>query len=386
MNLIDRIILEWSYRTKKGYPDLNNEEDLRVFESLFDINLKERVDTTLSAAITELPPALAFNDGFRPNSVEDFKNFLKNHSLNSKAFVNNSNKQAASNYFGRIENELDEKMVEEKFKNAIGVTNWIYSLDKKNPIDYVVWGYREKPSGIPEGHAGDIFIFHKDGSKVGVSLKAGGEKTSEPLLNSYVSTQLRAMGKEEYIDKLYTEMWNKLYSKIPGVKEIEGITSTNYYQKSHRKAVNDLFIDFHLSNESQSNEMYKEMLNINRSLVTEAINKLSVEEFKNWITNNFNLQKDDLEVPLILVKAVGDTAVQKGDPLALAIGAVNNFNAYVNNDSVQEFIINIKGAEELNLKMTIRSDKSVKPGRPPSNTGRLGMMGMLKFQYSGIKK
>jgi len=35
MNLTDKVILEWSYRTKKGYPDLNNEEDIRVFESLF---------------------------------------------------------------------------------------------------------------------------------------------------------------------------------------------------------------------------------------------------------------------------------------------------------------------------------------------------------------
>ena len=35
MNLIEKAILEWSYRTKKGYPDLNNEEDLRVFESMF---------------------------------------------------------------------------------------------------------------------------------------------------------------------------------------------------------------------------------------------------------------------------------------------------------------------------------------------------------------
>lgn len=35
MNLIDKVILEWSYKTKKGYPDLNNEEDLRVFESMF---------------------------------------------------------------------------------------------------------------------------------------------------------------------------------------------------------------------------------------------------------------------------------------------------------------------------------------------------------------
>lgn len=39
MNLIDKAILEWSYRTNKGYPDLNNEEDIRVFESLFGFNL-----------------------------------------------------------------------------------------------------------------------------------------------------------------------------------------------------------------------------------------------------------------------------------------------------------------------------------------------------------
>jgi len=39
MNLVDRVILEWSYKTKKGYPDLNNEEDLRIFESMFGVDL-----------------------------------------------------------------------------------------------------------------------------------------------------------------------------------------------------------------------------------------------------------------------------------------------------------------------------------------------------------
>lgn len=41
MNLIDRAILEWSYKTEKGYPDLNNENDLKVFESLFGFSLYE---------------------------------------------------------------------------------------------------------------------------------------------------------------------------------------------------------------------------------------------------------------------------------------------------------------------------------------------------------
>lgn len=35
MNLIDRVLLEWSYKTKKGYPDINSQEDIDLFESMF---------------------------------------------------------------------------------------------------------------------------------------------------------------------------------------------------------------------------------------------------------------------------------------------------------------------------------------------------------------
>ena len=45
MNLIDKAILEWSYRTKKGYPDLNNQEDIALFESMFGFNIKEEITT-----------------------------------------------------------------------------------------------------------------------------------------------------------------------------------------------------------------------------------------------------------------------------------------------------------------------------------------------------
>lgn len=39
MSLIDRTILEWAWMSEKGYPDLNNENDLKVFESLFGFKL-----------------------------------------------------------------------------------------------------------------------------------------------------------------------------------------------------------------------------------------------------------------------------------------------------------------------------------------------------------
>ena len=41
MNVIDRVILEWSYKTRKGYPDINSQEDMDLFESMFGFNLKE---------------------------------------------------------------------------------------------------------------------------------------------------------------------------------------------------------------------------------------------------------------------------------------------------------------------------------------------------------
>ena len=43
MNLIDRVILEWSYRTNKGYPDINNREDMRIFESMFGFTIAPRI-------------------------------------------------------------------------------------------------------------------------------------------------------------------------------------------------------------------------------------------------------------------------------------------------------------------------------------------------------
>ena len=44
MNLIDKAILEWSYKTTKGYPDINSQEDMVLFETMFGFNLIEVLD------------------------------------------------------------------------------------------------------------------------------------------------------------------------------------------------------------------------------------------------------------------------------------------------------------------------------------------------------
>lgn len=43
MNLVEKAILEWSFRCEKGYPDMSNEKDMDLFESLFGFRLDEGV-------------------------------------------------------------------------------------------------------------------------------------------------------------------------------------------------------------------------------------------------------------------------------------------------------------------------------------------------------
>jgi len=54
MNLIDRIILEWSYKTKKGYPDINSQEDMDLFESMFGFYISERKGDNEAKVISQL--------------------------------------------------------------------------------------------------------------------------------------------------------------------------------------------------------------------------------------------------------------------------------------------------------------------------------------------
>lgn len=44
MNTVDKVLLEWSLKTDKGYPDINSKEDMDLFESMFGFRLDEEED------------------------------------------------------------------------------------------------------------------------------------------------------------------------------------------------------------------------------------------------------------------------------------------------------------------------------------------------------
>ena len=336
--------------------------------------LLERVDTTLNASITELFPAIAFNLKYKPSSVEDFKKFLYKLNINrAKSSFDRKDADAAKLVIEKLPS-MDEKFLKTKMENAIGITNYLYDLNSTKPIKNVVWGYRAKPKGVPNNHAGDIFIFFKDGDIIGVSLKAGTKKSKEPLKNTYVGTQYKKLGIDT--KSLESDLWNRVYSKIPGVNDV---ANKNNFVKN--KEVTKLYVDYYVENETDANELYREMLIVCRQHMCNVINKMDNDTFIDWVKETFNLQRKGEKVPLIMVKAVGNKAEQKGDDIVDLIPLINKHHAYLNKNSVQEYLIDIFTPEDKKtLKMTIRSDSGVRAEKGTSGQGRLGQYWQLKMQ------
>ncbi len=352
--------------------------------------------TTINSTITELFPALAFNSGVHPRTADELEEFIKGVDLSSngasKSFVNSSNIESAKEYITKMA-RIRPAMKKTKLENAVGILNWIYDYHHQREIERVVWGYREKPTGVPNNHAGDIFIMFKD-KKVhpkimGISLKAGTSKSKEPKLNSYVATTMRKPAwKKKYpraVEELKQQLWDEVYSKIPNLPKT--VNKTNYLvlsstRQTPNKILQQKMLELFKYDNLMFEALYVRMNTICRTKLIDMING-DVNATKEWIEEEFRLEKKDVDVPMILVKAIGSKAESSAtDPLREFLPAAQSVHAYVKPMSVQEWFIDIKGSnnEKMTLTMTIRSDSEY---REAKQKGKLGAFTMLKLLYRG---
>lgn len=355
--------------------------------------------TTVNSTITELFPALSFNNNYNPKSSDDLEDFINRLDLSSakskKTFVTESNLKAGKE-FVVLKDRIRPDMKKEKFQNAFAITKFLFETHKNRPIEKVMWGYREKPKGVPANHAGDIFVFFKNKqispAIAGISLKAGTEKSSEPKLNSYVKTTLTKpmwlKSAPKAMDELKKELWTKVYSKVPGLPK--SVTKDNYFISTGTKGATkpnvilvEKLIDFFEADPKYFDELYGTMNKVCREKLCEVINN-DLKATKQWINEEFRLEKRDVEVPLVLVKAIRTNFELSGDPLVDLLPRVTKVNAYLNKNSVQEWFIDlIAGRDKVTLLMTIRSDSEFRRAKPK---GKLGSFVGLKLLYRGIKK
>ena len=128
--------------------------------------------------------------------------------------------------------------------------------------------------------------------------------------------------------------------------------------------------------------LYVRMNTICRNKMCDMING-NLNATKQWIEEEFRLERDDAEVPMVLVKAVESKAEsQSTDPLRDFLPTVTSANAYLKTGSVQEWFIDLHDSNnnKMTLTMTIRSDSEY---REKKQKGKLGAFMMLKLLYRG---
>ena len=145
-------------------------------------------ETTLNSSITELFPLIAFEKKYNPRDITAFHQFLIDQDVKKLKCVSPKDIKAAEETINKADTSTK---FNDKMANAIGVLKYIKQEDRNKKIKGLMWGYRGKPAGVPEKHPGDLYITYNDNKILGVSLKAGGKKTSEPQLNTYIGKIFR---------------------------------------------------------------------------------------------------------------------------------------------------------------------------------------------------
>jgi len=320
-------------------------------------------ETTLNSTITELAPSLAFMNGKKSfKTVNDFYKFLTTAKPGG-VYLNANDAKAGAQF---IDSMPSSSKFKEKMENAMGILTFLWEKNAEMPIAQLYWGYRAKPAGIPSTHKGDIFIKFKNGKFLGVSLKAGGEKTAEPQLNTYVNKMFDDYGREKQKQALIKEVHTKIHSTL-------GLPA-NWQDRSERPKALETIIKYKKKNADKYEQLYDQMLEIIRNGVIKNVNAdmgATIEYIKKQV-----LKKDE-SVPLVVVKAYGTNFkfVTDEDALDGFIPEITSIKAYASKSSKQNWHIDLIGKKKtITMNMTVRSNKT-----DPDNKVAQGYNLAIKF-------
>ena len=309
--------------------------------------------TTERANITELFPAIAFLNNINPNgSVDDFFNAISQVNPSRRGspgpYLSDDDVQSGLDTINVSRPSVDFK-VREKLKNAQNITKWLNNHNQKHPIAEVYWGYRRKPDGVDAANPGDIFLKYANGGMLGVSLKAGGSATKEPILNTYVKPLFDYFGKPND----YLKLKQSLY---PQYREA-GVSEMDIKSKWGSSLLAQQLGKFEKEDPKEYNRLY----DINLSLVKQAVINLFNSDIKK--TRKFiksQILKTQLKTPFIKVKATMTTAYVDNtyDQLQAGLESATSIIASDPGGSKQDFNITLSDGIRLNMEFSARSNKS----------------------------
>lgn len=327
--------------------------------------------TTLNASITELFPCIAFETGINSRQIKNTRDFynkiIKNNNKTLNCYLNGKDADAGKEFIDKAETGK----FEEKVQNAINVLKWIEGVHKFHPIKNVYWGYRAKPQGVMNNHPGDIFLQFKNNKYLGVSLKAGGEKTDEPKLNTYIKPIFDFYGKTREYDSLKEKLWPQ-YALIPGISEEDK-------KMWGTQALALKTYDFEKNDEKTYNELYDKNLKIIKEELLKLLNS-DFQKTKSWLLEKVAQQQQD--VPLVVVKTTDRQARRdkSSDMLVEALASVKKLEAKPpKGSSKQGWVIMLSDGSNLQLDFTTRTNKV-------GAMHKMGQFANLAVKFNKVKK
>lgn len=325
-------------------------------------------ETTLNSTITELAPALAFTNNLNVKTVDDFYTQLKQINHKSASVYVASRDVAAGQKF------VDEFPKSSKFKtkmeNAIGVLNFLREENKKKSIKNVFWGYRAKPQGVDAKHKGDLFIEYTDGTMLGVSLKAGEEKSKEPKLNTYVKPILEKINPNA-INVLKERLYNEIYNEFSD-------SSKNYDERPQKRQTIMKLAELEKKDVGKYNQLYDKGLETIRNTLTQSF-EMNVKNTVDYL--RAAIVGDTGNVPLLVLKAFGMKVkvLTDEDDVAVFLPKTKIVKSYSSTTSKQDFYIELiaSNTEKLKMKFSVRTNKV-------GDEHKLGQFYNLSVKFNGI--
>ena len=268
-------------------------------------------ETTLNSTITELVPCIAWLNGCIERNPEKLYEKVLSYPQSQKCYVNTADQKAGIDF---LEDMPKSSKFKEKMMNAVAITKYLEEMDSKQKIKNVFWTYRAKPAGIPSNSPADIVILFQNNTMLGVSLKAGGESTKEPLLNTYVNKvyfHFEPSGTQ--IKRLREDLYKNTYSKIPGIE------SPRYDEAgAERNKTLDALENFEKVDLQTYEKYYDTNLAIIRNKMLYTMTK-DINIFKKYCRSEILKQSD---VPVTIIKAINDTYKEVKDSNIITIEVI----------------------------------------------------------------
>lgn len=325
-------------------------------------------ETTLNSTITELVPCLAFLNKIKERNPEKLYEKVIKLPQTQKCYVNPSDQKAGVDF---LEDMPKSSKFIEKMNNAIAITKYLEDEDRKKRIKDVFWTYRAKPIGVPSNSPADIVIVYTNKDILGVSLKAGGASTKEPLLNTYVNKvyyHFEPTGSQ--IKRLRKDLWNNTYSKIGKLNEY-------YDEQAFRNKTYEVLEVFERDNPKKYDQLYDANLAIIRNKLGYTMTK-DFKKFRKYCQSEILKQS---EVPVTIIKAVGTSysEIKDSNRLGIVLNQADKVEAKPSETSKQNFDILLKKGSRLvgTMNMAVRSNKV-------GVQHKLGQFFNLAVKYNGL--